>query len=210
MWILIFIVVVGSYLLGSFPSGYVASHIAGVDVRKQGSGNIGATNVLRVLGKKYGYAVFFCDALKGLLAIWLAFFLVDRVEAAWGYRDLFGILAAVICVLGHAFPVWLKFRGGKGVATSAGTMFGLAPLATLVAVLVWIIVFEVTRYVSVASVVATIALPLAIGVFLKLHLTNSTVVIFYSAIVLAVVVCWRHRSNFGRLIRGTEPRFSRK
>jgi glycerol-3-phosphate acyltransferase PlsY len=180
-----------------------------VDVRKQGSGNIGATNVLRVLGKKYGYAVFFCDALKGLLAIWLAFFLVDRVEAAWGYRDLFGILAAVICVLGHAFPVWLKFRGGKGVATSAGTMFGLAPLATLVAVLVWIIVFEVTRYVSVASVVATIALPLAIGVFLKLHLTNSTV-IFYSAIVLAVVVCWRHRSNFGRLIRGTEPRFSRK
>jgi acyl phosphate:glycerol-3-phosphate acyltransferase len=206
---LILIVTVFSYLLGSFPSGYLAGRLAGVDVRKQGSGNIGATNVLRLLGKKYGYAVFFCDAVKGLLAVRMALFLASRTEPFNRYEDAFGILAALVCVFAHAFPVWLKFKGGKGVATSAGVMLGLAPLATLVAVFVWIIVFEATRYVSVASVTAAIALPSAIGLFLKLRVTNS-VMIFYSAVLLALVVCWRHRSNFARLWNGTEQRFTRK
>lgn len=208
MWILI-IVAVGSYLLGSFPSGYIAGKIAGIDVRKHGSGNIGATNVLRVLGKKYGYAVFFCDALKGLLAVRIALLLVNRIEMPHDYGDFFGILAAVACVLGHTFPVWLKFKGGKGVATSAGTMFGLMPLAMVAVFLVWVIVFELTRYVSVASVTAAIALPITIGVFLRLHLTDSSVIL-YSTVLLAIVVCWRHRSNFTRLIKGTEQRFNRK
>jgi glycerol-3-phosphate acyltransferase PlsY len=206
---LILIVMVLSYLLGSFPSGYLAGRFAGIDVRTQGSGNIGATNVLRLLGKKYGYAVFFCDAAKGLLAVRVALLLASRAEPSNRYADAFGILAGLVCVFAHTFPVWLKFKGGKGVATSAGVMLGLAPLATLVAVFVWIIVFELTRYVSVASVTAAIALPSAIGLFLGLHITNS-LMIFYSAVLLALVVCWRHRSNFARLCNGTEQRFPRK
>ena len=209
MGFLIVVVAVCSYLLGSIPSGYITGRFAGVDVRKHGSGNIGATNVLRILGKKYGYVVFFFDALKGFLAVRLAVFAAEQFGAAQRYTDWFGILAAVMCVLGHTFPVWLKFKGGKGVATSAGVMLGLAPIATVVAVFVWITVFEMTRYVSVASVAGAVALPAAIGILLKLHLTNS-VPIFYSAIVLAAVVCWRHRSNFARLVRGTEERFTRR
>lgn len=203
----IILVLLSSYLLGSIPAGYIAGRIAGIDIRKEGSGNIGATNVLRVLGKKYGYGVFFCDVVKGLLAVSCAE-LIARTFAP-GYEDWFGILAALFCVLGHAFPIWLKFKGGKGVATSAGTMLGLAPWATIIAVVVWIIVFEVTRYVSVASVTAAIVLPLAIGIFLALHWNDSRV-IFYAAIVMASVVCWRHRSNVSRLIKGDEQRFSRK
>jgi glycerol-3-phosphate acyltransferase PlsY len=206
---LIIAVTACSYLLGSIPSGYITGRFAGVDVRKHGSGNIGATNVLRVLGKKYGYVVFFCDALKGFLAVRLAVSVADQFGATHRYTDWFGILAALMCVLGHTFPVWLKFKGGKGVATSAGVMLGLAPIATVVAVFVWIIMFETTRYVSVASVTGAVALPAAIGILLKLHLSGS-VPIFVSAIVLATVVCWRHRSNFTRLVRGTEQRFTRR
>ena len=209
MGFLIIVVGVCSYLLGSIPSGYIVGRFAGVDIRRHGSGNIGATNVLRLLGKKYGYSVFFLDALKGFLAVRLAIFFAEHLGTARSYSDWFGIVAALACVFGHAFPIWLKFKGGKGVATSAGVMLGLAPIATIIAVIVWIAVFEITRYVSVASVTAAIALPAAIGILLMLHVTNSAV-IFYSAIVLAAVVCWRHRSNLTRLVRGTEQRFTRR
>ena len=111
----IFAIAITSYLLGSFPSGFIAGRIAGVDVRQHGSGNIGATNVLRVLGKRYGYAVFFLDALKGFLAVRLAILFAMHFETMRTYSDWFGILAALVCVLGHAFPVWLKFKGGKGL-----------------------------------------------------------------------------------------------
>jgi acyl phosphate:glycerol-3-phosphate acyltransferase len=198
-----------SYLLGSVPTGYIAGRIAGIDIRKEGSGNIGATNVLRVIGKKYGYTVFFFDMLKGLLAVKMAEFVATHSHQPSMYKDWFEILAAFVCVLGHTLPIWLKFRGGKGVATSAGTMFGLAPWATLIAVVVWVSVFEITRYVSVASIAGAIALPLAIGIFLVFN-PNDSAVIFYAAVVIAIVVCWRHRSNFARLLKGNEQRFGRK
>jgi acyl phosphate:glycerol-3-phosphate acyltransferase len=209
MILALFIVLLISYLLGSFPSGYFAGRMAGVDIREHGSGNIGATNVLRTVGKKAGYAVFFADALKGFCAVWTGVLVARAFGLGSPYEDWFGIGAALFCVIGHSFPVWLKFKGGKGVATSAGTMIGLAPLATLFAVVVWLSTFFLTRYVSIASVVAAVALPAAIGVTLKLHLTNSTV-LFYAAIAIAAVVCWRHRTNIVRLLQGTEPRFERK
>lgn len=182
---------------------------AGVDIRTHGSGNIGATNVLRTLGKRYGYPVFVFDAFKGFAAVWLGGFIARQSPFTREYVDWFSILAAVACVLGHTFPVWLKFKGGKGVATSAGTMLGLAPVATLIAALVWIIVFEITRYVSLASVVATVSLPTALGILLALHLGHSFP-IFWAALALAGIICWRHRSNFIRLVRGTEQRFTRQ
>jgi acyl phosphate:glycerol-3-phosphate acyltransferase len=198
-----------SYLLGSIPNGYIAGRLAGVDVRKHGSGNIGATNVLRTLGKAFGFTVFLADTLKGFLAVQVSALCVAQVPTAHQYADWFVILAAITCVLGHAFPIWLRFKGGKGVATSAGVMLGLSPAATLFAVLVWVVVFESTRYVSVASVTAAFALPIAIAVLLKLHFAKS-MPILGSAIVLAIVVCWRHRSNFTRLMQGTEKRFTRR
>src|SRR5438046_6778098 len=118
-------VLVGSYLLGSIPFGCLAGRIRGIDIRKIGSGNIGATNVVRVLGKRYGYPVFVLDFLKGFGAVKISMSIATDARPEWGSPEIFGILAAVASVIGHSFPLWLKFRGGKGVATAAGALFGL-------------------------------------------------------------------------------------
>jgi acyl phosphate:glycerol-3-phosphate acyltransferase len=198
-----------SYLLGSIPAGYLAGRMAGIDIRNVGSGNIGATNVTRVLGRCYGYPVFMVDFLKGVLAVGISIFLAKYVPLRSTSAELLGIVAAVFCVIGHAFPVWLGFRGGKGVATSAGVLFGLMPLAALIGAVVWIFMFETTRYVSVASITAAIALPVAVLVITYARQTSGWMP-FYLCLCLAAVVIFRHRSNFSRLMRGTEPRFKRK
>jgi glycerol-3-phosphate acyltransferase PlsY len=209
VWHLAFFIMVVSYLLGSIPIGYIVGKVAGIDIRKSGSGNIGATNVLRVLGKKYGYAVFFLDALKGFAAVRICLALVSTTPAARAYADFFALLGAVVCVVGHAFPIWLKFKGGKGVATSAGVIIGLMPLAAVILFPIWFIVFEISRYVSVASICAAISLPITIALFLKFKVMDSVVLLYFS-LALAVVVVWQHRSNFSRLLNGTEQRFTRK
>ena len=202
-------VLLGSYLLGSIPFGYVAGKIRGVDIRKIGSGNIGATNVVRTLGKRYGYPVFVLDFLKGFGAVKISMSIATDARPEWGSPEIFGILAAIASVIGHSFPVWLKFRGGKGVATSAGALFGLIPLAALIGIVIWVLVFWFTRYVSVASVVAAATLPLVILIMTRLNQIHGNA-LFYSSLGLAAVVMWRHRSNFSRLMHGSEPRFTRK
>jgi acyl phosphate:glycerol-3-phosphate acyltransferase len=202
-------VVIGSYLLGSVPFGYLAGRIAGIDIRKCGSGNVGATNVIRTLGKGYGYPVFLADFLKGFGAVKLSILIATRMQPEWNSPEPFGILAAIASVLGHSFPVWLRFRGGKGVATSGGALFGLAPIAALVGGAIWMLVFWLTRYVSVASIAAAAALPIIILITARLTQTAGKS-LFYSSVCLAAVVIWRHRSNLSRLMRGTEPRFTRK
>ena len=202
-------VVIGSYLLGSIPVGYFAGRIAGIDIRTCGSGNVGATNVIRTLGKGYGYPVFAFDFLKGFGAVKMSIWIAARMQSEWNPPEMFGIVAAISSVIGHSFPVWLRFKGGKGVATSAGALLGLAPVAALVGVAIWLLIFWLTRYVSVASIVAAAALPLVILVTTKLSRTTGKL-LFYSSVCLAAVVIWRHRSNLSRLIRGTEPRFNRK
>ncbi len=129
MWSLVLICCALGYLFGSFPAGYFAGRLAGIDVRTAGSGNIGATNVLRVLGKRWGYPVFLIDAFKGFAAVRLAYFLVNYWPAATPHADYIAILSAIASIVGHTFPVWLGFKGGKGVATTAGVMIGLLPLA---------------------------------------------------------------------------------
>lgn len=208
-WFAAISVFVWGYLLGSIPNGYLAGRAAGVDVRKHGSGNIGATNVLRVLGKPWGLAVFFCDALKGFIAVRTAMSFVLQSPDLAPYVEFYAILAAAACVTGHSFPIWLRFKGGKGVATSAGAIFGVMPIAAIAIFLVWVIVFETTRYVSVASVVAATALPIAVAVLIHLGMTQGVVLFYFSAAMTALVV-WRHRSNFARLRAGTEQRFTRK
>ncbi|PYK00314.1 MAG: acyl-phosphate glycerol 3-phosphate acyltransferase [Verrucomicrobia bacterium] len=202
-------VVLISYLLGSIPAGYLAGRIAGIDIRHAGSGNIGATNVTRVLGKRYGYPVFVVDFLKGLMAVSISIFIEKRVQPVLVPTELLGIVAAISCVIGHSFPVWLSFKGGKGVATSMGALFGLVPFVALIGVAVWVITFEMTRYVSVASMTAALAVPISILILMPLKQTGGAVLLYFS-ICLAALVIFRHRSNLSRLVRGTEPRFKRK
>ena len=209
MWTLAIACCVVGYLFGSFPAGYFAGRLAGVDVRTVGSGNIGATNVLRVLGKKWGYPVFIMDALKGFAAVRSAYLLADYWPATKLFADYFAIVAALMSVAGHMFPVWLGFKGGKGVATSAGALIGLMPLAVPVVFLVWVIVFETTRYVSVASIVASIALPVIAGLLAHWNFVHTWALIYFSILIMLLVL-WRHRSNFARLLNGTEQRFTRK
>lgn len=203
------VIIFAAYLIGSIPFGYLAGRMAGIDVRKHGSGNIGATNVLRVLGKKWGFGVFFADAFKGFVAVRLALFIVGRVPDTADYSEFYAIMAAAACVAGHSFPVWLRFKGGKGVATSAGALFGVVPIAAIAIFLVWVVVFETTRYVSLASIVAATALPVAVAVLISLGRTQGTI-LFYFSLAMTLLVVWRHRSNISRLLKGTEPRFVRK
>ena len=206
---LIFATVALSYLLGSIPAGYLAGRVAGIDIRHAGSGNIGATNVMRVLGKRYGYPVFIVDFLKGLIAVSLSILIEKRAQPLSVPTELIGIIAAISCVIGHSFPVWLSFKGGKGVATSMGGLFGLMPFVALIGVAVWVITFQVTRYVSVASMTATLAVPISILILMPLKQTGEAALLYFS-IGLAALVIFRHRSNLCRLVRGTEPQFKRK
>jgi glycerol-3-phosphate acyltransferase PlsY len=202
-------VLIGSYLLGSIPFGYLAGRLVGIDIRKVGSGNVGATNVVRVLGKRYGYPVFALDFLKGFGAVKISMLMAPGRPPDWNSPEIFGILAAMCSVLGHLYPPWLKFNGGKGVATSAGALLALAPVATLIGIAIWVVMFWLTRYVSLASITAAVVLPIVILV-VRSHDQNNGRPLVYSSVCVAAVVIWRHRSNLSRLIRGTEPRFTRK
>jgi len=209
MWLQSLTVAVIGYLLGSIPNGYIAGLIAGIDVRTKGSGNIGATNVLRVLGKPWGFAVFFGDTLKGFLAVRIGMLVAARTAETADYTEFYAILAGAACVIGHSFPIWLKFQGGKGVATSAGAILGVMPIAAIAIFLVWLMVFLITRYVSLASISAALALPIAVGVLVYAGGTRGMILLYFSLAMTALVV-WRHRSNMSRLRHGTEPRFTRE
>ena len=206
IWFLVVALV--SYFIGSIPSGYVAGKLAGVDIRTVGSGNIGATNVTRSLGKKYGYPVFIADFAKGPLAVLVADW-AARQPAATGSTEIYEIVAAVCCVLGNAFPVWLGFRGGKGVAVSAGLMFALMPWPAVGAITIWLVLFYLTGYVSLASIVAAVLLPVIVFVLLHFHRMKEWSFLYVS-IVLTSFIVFRHRSNIVRLMRGTEQSFRKR
>src|SRR5215475_2323551 len=207
--VILAVLLVCSYLLGSIPFGYLAGRLAGADIRRAGSGNVGATNVVRVLGKRYGYPVLVLDVLKGFAAVKISMLLAPGRPPEWNSPEIFGILAAVSSILGHLYPPWLKFKGGKGVATSAGALLALTPVATLIGVVVWIIVFWLSRYVSLASVTAAVVLPMVILGITWQDQNKAKPLVLASACVAAIVI-WRHRSNLYRLMRGNEPRFTQK
>ena len=179
------------YLIGSCPFGYWAGLLKGVDLRKEGSGNTGGTNAVRVLGPRIGIPVIVLDVLKGTVAVLIA--------SAFGGTGA-EVLAAVAAVLGHAFPIFLGFRGGKAVATGAGAMFALAPEIALGVTLLWIVVAAVTRYVSVASMVAAVAF------VVSAILTGQPWPVVAFTVFGTCVVFWRHRTNIARLRAGTENR----
>ena len=203
---LVFIVIaVAAYLLGSIPAGYLVARAKGIDIRAVGSGNIGATNVFRTLGKPLGILVLVVDGLKGFAACsWLADFVVRPFAVAPDKIECLKIVAGICAVLGHNYTCWLKFKGGKGIATSAGVFFALAPLAAGIALVTWIVAAVLTRYVSIASVVAAVALPTAVW------LTPNSLTLRIVTTALGLLAIFKHRGNIQRLLNGTEQRFGQK
>jgi acyl phosphate:glycerol-3-phosphate acyltransferase len=204
IWLLIVIL---SYLIGSIPSGYLVARTQGVDIRQHGSRNIGATNVLRVMGKKWGYLVFFCDSFKGFVAVKLGVLIAAHSLLS---PVLGGVIAAITCILGHNYTFWLGFKGGKGIATSGGVVLALFPITVICCVaLVWIAVFYAAKYVSLASIAAAVVLPIA--VFLIVAKTGAEFwTLFGFSVLMGALAIWRHQSNIVRLMNGTESRFGKK
>jgi glycerol-3-phosphate acyltransferase PlsY len=210
MVILYFYVAILAYFLGSIPWGYLAGRLKGLDLRKEGSGSTGATNALRVLGKKWGYTVFALDAFKGWLAVMAGFVVAIKMFQAPEPTIInAGVVAAIFAVIGHSYPVWLGFKGGKGIASSAGIMLALFPPPVFAfGLLVWIILFYATRYVSIASIGAALALPT--GAAVMMYLGQCDIVRTSIAALMCLLALWRHKSNIERLMAGTEKRFEKK
>ncbi len=203
-WLLLLGIAVGAYLLGSIPFGYILVRLTtGVDVRATGSGNIGATNVARSGGKGLGVLTLVLDTFKGWLPVWLVLHLPGMPVANDRQLHVLAAAVALLAVLGHMFTIWLRFKGGKGVATGLGVFLALAPVAVLISVALFAVIFALTRYVSLGSIVASASFPVILWLregqrFGPWGLALATVV--------AVLVIMRHHQNIGRLLSGTESR----
>ena len=216
-------VAVAAYLLGSIPTGFLVAKAKGIDIRSVGSGNIGATNAMRVLGKPAGIFVLLMDAAKGYTACLLGVLIcvhyfsppsgiTDSIAGADAKESEFiallghiAILAGIFAVLGHNYTCWLKFKGGKGIATTAGVYLALAPWGLLVALLVFILAILLTRYVSVGSIVGAVALPATVWVMSPQNIFLGVV-----TTALGALAIYKHKSNIQRLMAGTENRLGQK
>jgi glycerol-3-phosphate acyltransferase PlsY len=194
-----------SYLLGSVPFGLLLARSRGIDIRQHGSGNIGATNVFRVVGKGVGITTFVLDFLKGFVPA-LLFPVVAVHVSGQPVPALLGLACGCAAIAGHNWPIFLKFRGGKGVATSAGMLTGAAPAAVGVGLAAWVVLFVSSRYVSVASIGAALCVGIAGWFFYMVEGWGKPLMLT----ILALLVIWRHRANLARLIRGEENRFNFK
>ncbi len=222
-----------AFLLGSIPFGLLIARAKGINIRDHGSGNIGATNVLRVVGKKYGITCLLLDALKGFIPVAIATNIIQidgrTIQISLSFLDplalilptteafkgqIIQILTALAAVLGHNYSPWVGFRGGKGIATSAGVLLALMPFAVGLLMIIFLIVFLTTRYVSLASIMAAAALPLVTlwGSWHHGRIQDGTwnKPLFIFSLVISILAIWKHRSNIQRLFEGTENRFTRK
>jgi glycerol-3-phosphate acyltransferase PlsY len=193
------------YVVGGVPFGYIIGRINGVDVRDHGSGNIGATNVLRVCGKKAGITCLVLDISKGFFPVFLVSQQFPDLAAA-------PLLAIAGTVTGHCWTPYLGFKGGKGIATSTGAVLAVSPLVIGTAILLWMLLFFTVRYVSLASIVGAVSLPVSALIYNAIPAVDAplNIPIFILFCLLAAITIFRHRSNIRRLMDGTEPRFERK
>jgi len=196
----VFLAFLLAYLLGSIPSAvWLGKWLHGIDVREHGSKNAGATNSFRVLGKRTGIMVLVLDVSKGVLSMMVCMLLLKQTESM-----IYQMVSAGICVLGHVFPVFAGFRGGKGVATSLGVFLGLNPLTALTCILVFLLVFTATRYVSLSSITAAFLLP-----FISFFIYHQEAIeVIYFNIILSLIVILAHHKNIKRLIAGEEQRMN--
>jgi glycerol-3-phosphate acyltransferase PlsY len=210
MYVVLAVAIVVAYLLGSVPFAFLIARAHGKDLRTIGSGNIGATNLARAVGRPWGYVCFALDVLKGLAPMAVVGAVVG-VSQSPGFLSLW-LLVGLAAILGHVFPVYLRFRGGKGVATSFGVALGLWPYFTwcaLIALLVWVVVVLIWHYVSLASICAAVAFPIALILgILAVPNWHSTSLwpLLIAAVVIPILVIVRHRENIRRLAAGTESR----
>lgn len=189
---------IASYFLGSIPTGYLAAKAKGIDIRSVGSGNIGATNVFRILGKPAGITVLLVDALKGFLA---ARFIAFGPGAP---SEIHAMIAGLSAILGHNYTCWLRFKGGKGIATSAGVLLALTPAGSAITIGAFLVVLALSKYVSLSSISAAAVLPFAVW------LTGGSRRLIILTVILSVMAIYKHRSNIQRLMAGTENRIGGK
>jgi glycerol-3-phosphate acyltransferase PlsY len=219
-----------AFLCGSIPFGLIFGKFKGIDIREHGSGNIGATNVWRVLGKSFGIPCFLLDVLKGLIPTIIGISIIQfsgmknpMIQPALASHaeihpmltaQIFQVLTGLFAILGHNYSPWVRFKGGKGIATSAGVLIALMPAAIVILVVLWIIVFGISRYVSLASIVAAGALPFLTlwGSYYHGKIADGTwnKPLFAFSVLIGVLAIYKHRSNIQRLRTGTENRFSKK
>ncbi|MFN8390650.1 MAG: glycerol-3-phosphate 1-O-acyltransferase PlsY [Bdellovibrionota bacterium] len=193
-----------AFLLGSIPTGYLVGKLHGVDIRTQGSGNTGATNAVRVLGKKAGLITLFCDVFKGVVAVWLGYLFPNTVGPLSEHD--FAAALGVIALFGHCYSPFLNFKGGKGVATGCGVFWVVAPFQTSIAMAIFGMVLKATRYVSLSSICAAISIPLLL--FFSQESANNRIVAILASITAALIVL-RHKDNIKRLSAGKEPKFKK-
>ena len=197
-----FLLIVLSYLIGSIPTSvWVSKYFFEIDIRDYGSGNAGATNSFRVLGPKWGVFVMTIDMLKGIIAVSLAFLLPDHIDNLTQLQTL-QIVLGLAAVIGHIFPIWAEFRGGKGIATLFGIVLGISPWTALSCVGVFLLVLYLTRFVSLSSILASIAFP--VFILFVFNVENDTYRVF--AIAVALMVLLTHQKNIGRLLKGSESK----
>jgi len=227
-----------AFLLGSIPFGLLIAKSKGIDISQHGTGNIGATNVLRIVGKKYGIGCLLLDALKGFVPVIIAVNVVPvegreilfhlsfldglamNPAADQFTAQLVHVITALAAVLGHNYSPWIGFKGGKGIATSAGVLIGLMPAAVVILLLVFILILALTRYVALASIVAAVCLPIVTHFGARFHKNEAGISLweagtwnkplFFFTVIIAILAVWKHRSNIRRLRDGTESKFGSK
>lgn len=201
--VIVLTAIIFSYLLGSIPTSFILGRLKGIDLRRRGSGNVGATNAFRVLGPLPGVISLILDIGKGLVAVTILAKICGPQATGW-----IKILIGLAVIAGHNWTVFLKFKGGKGVATSAGVFLGLAPAALGFSVLVWLIVVAISRYISLGSILAAISLPIFIWRPIFTWQGEKGVPIILFGLLISLLVVIRHRANIKRLIKGEERKFS--
>ena len=195
----VFFILLASYLLGSFPSGFLyAKNLKGIDLRDVGSGSTGATNVLRNIGKWPALIVFILDVLKGFIAVKIAYFFL--------HEDIFQVLAGLFAITGHIWPIWLKGKGGKAVATGLGMFIALSWKVGFASFGTFLIAISLTQIVSLSSITAALFLP--IYMFIQIGTFKHPFTIF--SFIVAIIVIWKHRSNINRIMKGEEPKITKK
>lgn len=199
----------GGYVSGATPFGYLAGKLKGIDIRNHGSGNIGATNAIRVLGKGIGIPVFILDLLKGWLPVWLAKVWWVTLPGAESLLSTAAVVTGLAAVLGHMFTFWLNFKGGKGVATATGVLLGIAPVAMLGGLAVWLLFFFTMRYVSLASMMAGVGVALTMIVQMSRTGSWDWVMLGFGLLIMILVIV-RHTANIRRILSGTEPKAGSK
>ncbi len=198
-----------SYLIGGVPFGYIIAIAKGIDIRQHGSGNIGASNVGRTLGRKYGIIIFVLDLLKGFVSVCFIPVCVSKLQFPTSSGELLVILCGLCSILGHVFPVYLRFKGGKAVATSFGVFIWLAPLSVVISLAIWIVIVLLFRYVSLGSMIGSIAIVGCVIMRENDPFGSGKYLTILSSVV-AILIIWRHRTNIQRIISGKESKIFSK